>query len=496
MPIDITRREFLQQSALAALAASSPNLFAIGTNRSKPNILLVMSDEHNPAMTGCYGNSVIHTPHIDALAADGVAFDGHYCNGPLCVPSRLSFTAGKYPSRVDVWSLTSALPSDSTPSIAHSMNAAGYDSLLCGKMHYAPDRRYGFRDVGGDMNQYKKTGKGSRFQMDKITERAPLSPRFKDLATAENGQAVVHDRKVTAGTVDFLSKRTGNKPFFLIAGYLAPHFPLIVPDPFYLPFQDRVAMPLVPTGLVESLPLNYRALRCGFKVTDVPPDKVKYARELYYGLTSWVDNEIGKVMATLRANPAIRDNTIVIYTSDHGEMAGDHSMWWKNCMYESAARVPLIVSYPQRWKGGQRRGLVSGHVDLVQTVLDLGGARAGEDWNGNSMVPWLDNPGHAWKDRAAAEYYAHFILHGFVMYREGRWKYVYHGQPSANMAVQRQLFDLVADPTETHDLSAKKEHAALIEKLHRRMVREVGGDPEETEQRARAQMAKGYAVPA
>lgn len=494
MSTNVTRRRFLQQAALAGLASASPELFAIGKNGKKPNILLIMSDEHNHAMTGCYGNRLVRTPNIDSLAAHGVTFDGHYCNSPLCVPSRSSFTACKYVSRTNVWGNSDELPSDSMPSIAHSMNAAGYDSYLCGKMHYAPKRRYGFTDVGGDMNQYRKTGRGRRMSLSQVVEHTPLSGRFKNFAIGDHGGSVLHDLKVTKGSVEFLSTRTGDKPFFLLAGYLAPHFPLIVPGPFYQPYKDKVAMPDIPPGLIDSLPMNYKALRAGFGETDVPPATVKFGRELYFGLTSWVDNQIGQVLATLRANPAIAENTIIIYTSDHGEMAGDHGLWWKNCMYEGASRVPLVISYPERWKGGQRRRLVSGHVDLVKTIVELGGGTTPDDWNGDSMVRWLDDPGHAWKDRAASEYYAHNILHGYTMYREGRWKYTYHGAPAEGMPIQRQLFDVVSDPHEFHDLSSQKQHAALIAELHRKMVKEVGSDPEATEARCRMLMAQGYSA--
>jgi choline-sulfatase len=489
-----TRRRFLQQGALAGLASASPELFAIGKNRSKPNILLIMSDEHNPAMTGCYGNTVVRTPNIDGIAAKGVTFDGHYCNGPLCVPSRMSFTAGKYPSRVNIWGLTDELASDSIPSIAHSVNAAGYDSMLCGKMHYAPHRRYGFTDTGGDLNQFKKTGKGKRMELSHVVDHTPLSGRFKEFAIGERGSTVLHDLKVTKGTVDFLQNRTADKPFFLLAGYLAPHFPLIVPDQFYAPYKDKVAMPDIPPGLIDSMPTNYKALRAGFGMTDVPPEKVKFGRELYYGLTSWVDNQIGMVLSALRANPAIADNTIIIYTSDHGENAGEHGLWWTNAMYESSARVPLVISYPDRWKGGQRRALASSHVDLNKTIVELAGGETPGDWNGDSLVPWLNDEKHAWKDTALAEYYAHNIVHGYVMYREGRWKYTYHGSPGAGMPIQRQLFDLVVDPHELHNLAAQPDQASRIAAMHKKMIKEAGGDPEETEQRSRAQLAKGYSA--
>lgn len=177
-----------------------------------------MSDEHNPHVTGCYGNRIVYTPNLDALAEQGVTFDTHYCNSPLCVPSRLSLTAGKYASRVDVWGLTCRLPSAEISSLPRVLNAAGYESFLCGKQHYDYSRRYGFTEVGGNFNNWYKTGKGRRLSPSHLTQDR-LSPRFNNFRPGDDGASVVHDRLVTAGAVDFLSKRQPEgKPFFLFTG--------------------------------------------------------------------------------------------------------------------------------------------------------------------------------------------------------------------------------------------------------------------------------------
>lgn len=420
------RREFVRNSAIAGLSTAYPSMLSGKAKGKQPNILLVMSDEHNQRVSGCYGNTVVKTPNIDSLAAQGVTFDNHYCSSPLCVPSRSSFTAGKYASRVDVWDLSSELPNDDMPSIAQSMNGTGYESFLCGKMHYEEGRRYGFTEIGGDFNRYPKNGRGSRMTPANLKPHTMPSPRFREFAVGDSGSSVKHDTRVTAGALNFLKNRKGDKPFFLLTGYLAPHFPLIVPEEFYAQYKDKVPPPDVPAGLLDSLPTNYKLERVGFQETDIPPETVKFGRELYYGLTSWMDQQVGRVLAALRANPEIAENTVIIYTSDHGENMAEHGLWWKNCMYDQAARVPLIVSWPGRWKGGQRRSLASGHVDLVKTIIDIGGGKTPADWNGDSMVPWLDRAKHPWKDQACSEYYAKLIAHGFAMIRTGKWKYVYH----------------------------------------------------------------------
>jgi choline-sulfatase len=493
--VEISRREFVGKAAAGAagLALTRNASAAAAKKPSKPNILWIMSDEHNHAITGCYGNKLIQTPHIDSLAEQGITFDTHYCNSPLCVPSRASLTAGKYTSRVDVWGLTSELPTADIPSLPRVLNAAGYQSFLCGKQHYDYTRRYGFTEVGGNFNNSYKTGKGRRIAPTHL-EQERLSPRFNEFHPGDHGSTVEHDRRVTSGALDFLTqKRDSTQPFFLFVGYLAPHFPLIVPEEYWERYKGKVDMPEIPAGFLDRLSLNYKVQRASFQEIGVPDDVVRKGRELYYGLTSWADNEIGKVLTALRSNPEVAENTVIIYSSDHGENMGEHGMWWKNCMYEQASRVPLVISYPKRWKGGQRRTGASSHLDLVKTVVEIGGGHTPDDWNGDSMLHWMDRHDTKWKDYAVSEYYGLNTASGYVMVREGNWKYVYHSVIDKDHPAQQELYNLVNDPKEFTNLADRPEYQARMKMMHERMVKEVGGDPNETEQRARMQLAQGYA---
>jgi choline-sulfatase len=457
----------------------------------RPNILLIISDEHNASVLGCYGNQLVRTPNLDALAARGVVFESCYCASPLCVPSRLAFTAGKYVSRVSAWNNNCRLPADA-PALPRLLDAAGYESLLCGKMHYDETCRYGFTDLARNMNHAHMTGFGNRRAADDLKPKPGASNRFTDFHPGDNSGNLRHDRNVTAGVLDFLKQRKGSdKPFFLLAGYICPHFPLIVPEKYVAHYQDKVPMPVIPEGFLETLPLNYQHLRVGFHVENVPPDMVKKGRELYYGLTEWTDEEVGKVLTALGSSE-VASNTVVIYTADHGENLGEHGLWWKNAVYEQSARVPLIVSWPARWAGGQRRVGACSLLDVVKTVADLGGAQPPADWNGDSLVSWLDHRETAWKDRAVCEYYAHNIASGYAMIRSGQYKYVYHTTPDAKHHAERELYDLKADPGEFHNLAGLPEQAALRDQLHAALIKEIGEDPEKTEQRCRAENAKGY----
>jgi choline-sulfatase len=450
------RRDFLKATGAAVSSVFMPRLvFGRQKAVSKPNIMVIMSDEHNASVTGSYGNDIVRTANLDGLSR-----------------SRLSFTSGKYVSRIGAWSNSCLLVNADCPSLPRIMNAAGYESVLCGKMHYDRTRRYGFREIGGNMNNSRKTGKGGRRKAGDLAPKAGMSGRFGNFHTGDKSSILTHDRKVTAGTVEFLkNQKAGDKPFFLFVGYLAPHFPLIVPEKYWKQYKGKVPMPEIPEGHLEAQPRNYKHLRIGFNVENVPDDTVRKGRELYYGLTQWLDVEIGKVLETL-GNSEAADNTVVIYTTDHGENMGEHGLWWKNCMYEHSSRLPLIVSWP--------------------SIAELGRAEVPGDWDGDSMVRWLDNAKIDWKDVAISEYYSHNIASGFAMIRMGKYKYVYHTAADESHPAERELYDLESDPGEFKNLAGQSKHKRRIVAMHSALVKELGEEPDRTEKRCRADYARGY----
>ncbi|MBM3334518.1 sulfatase-like hydrolase/transferase, partial [Candidatus Sumerlaeota bacterium] len=352
----IDRRSFVRNAVAAAGAVSAgPWVLAAGRSSRKPNIIVIMSDEHDPMVSGCYGDKTVRTPNLDGLAESGTVFENCYTASPLCVPARLSFTAGKYCSRIHAWNNGCRLPSDDFPSLPHILNAAGYESFLAGKMHYDSEHRYGFRELYPANSNFMDGRGGRRKADDESVNYDGWKSRAADFKIASDSSIISHDQKVTEYSSKFLlGRRRNEKPFFLLAGYLAPHFPLTVPEEFYRPYKDKIPMPVIPDGFFDSMPLNYKHLRRGFGLVNTEPDLVKFGRELYYGLTQWLDNEIGKLLAALKKS-GMSENTVIVYTADHGENRGEHGLWWKNCMYETAAHIPLIISWPGRWKGGQRR---------------------------------------------------------------------------------------------------------------------------------------------
>lgn len=463
---------------------------------TKPNILLIMSDEHAADVMGCAGDKLNPTPHLDALASRGIIFDNCYTNSPVCAPSRLSFTAGRYVSGVGAWGNNCRLPSDGFPSLPRTLRAASYDPWLCGKMHYDPAHRYGFQEVFPFHGNFKlKSGKGSFRNPDNRASSPEnwlaRSRQFRVVPDDEpfrvDPKVSECDQHITEQALAFLAHRQrSEKPWFLCVGYHAPHFPLTVPRRYHEMFKGRVPSPL---PAPDAVPLNYLHRRLMHGLDHATRQQTGFGRELYWALTRWVDGQIGRLLEAVDL-----DSTIVIYTSDHGEMKGDLGFWWKLTMYEAAARVPLIVSWPKRWRGGQRRAGACSLVDVVQTLVDIAGGTTPDDWDGDSLLPWLDDHHHSWKDLAVSECYGSGTPSGFTMLRHGAFKYVYHCPPDDQHAPERELYDLRSDPGELHNLAGGDyAHATgLLEQLHGMLVREVGREPIEINNQSRLELARGY----
>lgn len=496
-------------SLLAATLSAVVHTVALGqptAAKRPPNILVIMSDEHHAGMMGAAGNTLVHTPNLDALAARGVRFDAAYCSSPICTPSRQTFTTGKYVSRHNVWTNSVGVPED-WATLPKVMRAAGYNPYLIGKMHYKTGRNYGFTllDKGAKReasDDAEPKAKGSPALEPRPRHRLPagvfpergdeLGEEFHPLGAVDDMDSDIDVQRRDAA-IGFLQNRPADsRPFFLTVGFIAPHYALVAPKKYLERYLGKVPMPDVPPGYVETLPLNYRHVRNDRKLERVPPSIAQLAIASYYARVEWMDVEIiGKVLEALARSP-FADNTVVIYTTDHGENLGEHGLWWKNCMYDSAARVPLIVSWPKRWAGGQSRAGACGMVDVVKTIVDLGGAPAPPDWNGDSMLPWLDAAETPWKNRAVTEYYAGYIASGIAMIREGDWKYVYHARADANHGPERELYHLRADPRELKNLAAGPAQHERMQAMHAALVREIGEDPERTETRWQAGATPEY----
>ena len=451
------------------------------TDLPRPNLLYIHSDQHSPHVTGCYGDPLVETPNMDGLAAAGVVFDSAYCCSPICVPSRMSMLSGRHPYQNEVWTNEHALDS-SIPTIAHAMGAAGYRPQLVGRMHaLGPDQLHGYaaRFVGDHGANYPGNPGPGRGALE-----GTAGPDVVSVERSGPGQSgyQVHDEDVTAATIDRLNrlgvqKRAGQmkEPFSLSVGLMLPHPPYVARRQDYERYAGAMTLPRkTPPPANEGHPF-LRWWRQSTGIVGKSDEETLRARAAYWGLVYRTDVMIGQILAALAAND-LEDNTMIVYTSDHGDMQGEHGLFWKHVFYEESVRVPLIISWPGRIPAGQRSERVVSAVDVAATMLDALDAPALPNAAGRSFLPQIDGradvPG--WEDVAFSEYCTDKFSPPEGAYqrmiRREEWKYIYyHEQPP-------QLFNLREDPDELIDRSSDPGCGPVLEELHGEALREW--DPE------------------
>jgi choline-sulfatase len=405
-----------------------------------------MSDQHNARLMGCAGNNIVRTPNLDRLAQEGVRFTSAYCPYPLCVPSRMGFMTAQYPSDVGVWDNGSILSSN-VPTFAHALGAAGYEAVLCGRMHFdGPDQFHGFEQrIYGDCNGYLSpeiVGSGWNRTNGQTKYAVEVS------GYGHTGYQTF-DADVTDRACEWLATRAPDeRPYCLVIGYVLPHNPLICSRPLFEYYLDALPLPApLPARYLERLHPAIRSWRKRRGVDDLLPEQHRRALAAYFGLVTELDANIGQVLETLYSSPTGK-GTIVIYCSDHGDMAGEHGMWWKSCHYEGAARVPLIATWPERFREHQEVAAVVSLIDVGPTLLDLAGADPLPDVSGRSLARFLHRPKAlgAWQNECFSECLGAHGDHPSYMIRSGHWKLIYYAETDSY-----QLFDLDRDPQETDD---------------------------------------------
>ena len=447
------------------------------SDRSRPNLLYIHSDQHNAAVTGCYGDAHVHTPHLDRLARDGAHFTSTYCCAPICVPSRMATLSGRHPWQNEVWGNNHVLNS-SVPTLAHSMGVAGYRPALIGRMHsVGPDQLRGYceRLVGDHSSNFPGIPTAHRGAL-----QGTAGPERISLRNSGAGQSgyQVHDEDVTAAAVDWLNRlgvrrRAGvdDAPFSLSVGYMLPHPPYVARREDYEGYADSLPPPRKPRDYADEAHPWLRRWRETTGLTDVGADETRRSRAAYWGLVERMDAMIGEILAALAANDLERD-TLIVYSSDHGDMVGEHGLWWKHVFYEESVRVPLIMAWPGHFAGGQRCERVVSALDLSATLLDALGAPALPDSPGRSLLPLLQGDAASvdWEDEAFSEYCAdQYTPDGecyIRMLRQDEWKLVYyHGYPP-------QLFNLREDPDELVDRAADPGCQQVLGDLRARVLQD------------------------
>ena len=429
----------------------------------RPNVLIIMADEHAPQFSGVYGHPIAQSPDIDALGEDGVVFDAAYCNSPLCVPSRMSLMTGRLPSSDGVYDNASPLPSDSV-TWAHLLRAVGYDVVLAGKQHFiGPDQLHGFRtQISHDLHA---SALHPIYAWDEGVTPAAKPWYHLETIGPGNTKEIDTDEDVETRSLEYIRSRAdSDQPWVLMSSYIAPHFPFVAPREFWNLYDpEQVDMPDLPPGHLESQHPLYGRLRSTFGLEGVTETQIRRARAAYYALVTYLDHKVGRLLAALDETGQAQ-NTIVVFTADHGEMLGEHGLWRKSTFYEHSARVPLIVRWPGVFAGGRRVPEAVSLVDLVATLVEVAGTEPVAELDGSSLTGLMSGNDRAWKDEAISEYLAHGVLGPMAMLRHGRYKFNYvHEEPP-------ELYDLEEDPGEFTNLADSDEHQPVLDELRNALL--------------------------
>jgi choline-sulfatase len=436
-----------------------------------PNFLILMADQLTARALPAYGNPLANTPHIDNLADRGVVFESFYCNSPLCAPSRFSFLSGRQVSAIGAYDNAAEFPAQ-IPTFAHYLRRAGYQTVLSGKMHFCgADQLHGFEErLTTDIYpaDFGWTPDWTRFEhrpgwyhtMDSVTQAGPC---IRTNQIDFDDDVICNARQKLFD----MARAKDQRPFCMVASMTHPHDPYAIPQRYWDRYDGvQIDMPRV-TMAVEDLDPHSRRLRhvCGLDLQPVTEAQTRAARRAYYGAVSYVDDQIGSLLAVLDDTGFARD-TIVLLLADHGDMLGERGLWYKMNFFEPACRIPLIVHAPSRFSAGRVAASAS-LVDILPTLCELAGGGAEgfvTPLDGVSLVQQLRSAAAGGaaggRDEVIGEYLAEGAIAPLVMIKRGPYKFV-HSPVDPD-----QLYDLSRDPDELRNLAAEPAQAARMRDLH------------------------------
>lgn len=463
---------------------------------SRPNIVVVMTDQQRWDTLGVYGNEHIHTPNLDRLANGGALFEQAFVPIPLCVPSRASLFTGRYPNRGGIGTNAAFPLPAGTPNLASSLRDAGYRTMLVGKDHlFGSDGlarcfdqvvRYDHSgralDDGGDEHEYavrsSRHGRYDEWFIERDEHSADHSPT----------------RRLTSAAIDAVRDASGaQQPFFLWLSYPDPHPPYVVAEPYGSLYRDKkLGVPASRPGELDQKPLRQRLSQQLMRMADYAPADLQRVREIYCGMVTFIDDEVGRFAASLDEE-GLLEETIFVYMSDHGDYLGDHGMVRKSpAMYDCLVRIPFFIRWPGRIQPARIRNTMMESVDIASTLLDLAGLPALPGDAGTSLTPLLLGQSDTHKDRvfglygvegdAATEasvesvdfdalldqphpWMGSLTMSGrMAMVRTLEWKLVYYRGGDG------ELYDLRQDPNELENRYRDNECSGVRDELMRSLV--------------------------
>ncbi|OPX25296.1 MAG: hypothetical protein B1H04_00240 [Planctomycetales bacterium 4484_123] len=455
----------------------------------RPNILLVMADQLRADALGCYGNSICRTPNLDALAAAGALFANAFTPNPICVPARASLTTGNYSHVCTGVKRNAGRIRDDQVKLAEHFARCGYETYACGKLHYVPyappgqprllhgfqhcdltesgryvwqhDRQYQHRGLEDYIDYLEQVGWGGFSRCHGVGNN-DVRPCPTPLPAELHVDHWVADRTI-ARLNEHLAQRP-DKPFLIFCSFPKPHSPYDPPQE-YVKLYDPRDMP-APAGeealLADRNPV-LEATRYSHAIDTLSPAALKVIKAYYYGLVTHQDAQVGRVMEALQA-AGVAEDTIVIYTADHGDLLGDFGTFFKCNFLEGSVRVPLIVAGPGVRPG--ERSQLAGLQDILPTLAAMTGCELGKEVHGMDLTGVLARP-----DAPGRELF--YSQCGddpdqAAMVTDGRWKYCY-----AQRGCTEELYDLREDPQELVNLAAGPDAERLLGPWRERLIAEA-----------------------
>ncbi|MBR0386060.1 MAG: sulfatase-like hydrolase/transferase [Erysipelotrichaceae bacterium] len=425
------------------------------------DLCLYISDQHSYEMQGYAGNGLVRTPNLDRIAASGTAFMNAVTPYPVCVPARMCMLSGLHSSTIEVYTNNTAMDSN-IPTFLHGLNIAGYETVLCGRMHFVgADQRHGFsKRIAGDITQvFHNRPERIAFERgvhDRTPQNAPNSLKYMG---GGNSPTQEYDRYVVNSALDYL-RGSYERPQFISVGTYGPHHPFVAPKELYEYYYDKVTIPEETLALTE-----HPALRNTFR--DTSPEVIRAARAAYYGMVEFEDQLIGRVydafMEYLKRNGR---EGIFVYVSDHGEHAGNRGYYGKNTFYDCSVHVPMIFNGTGIRAGQRKQGAVS-LLDLGATFIDLAGSVSLPRQDGRSLKKELQSAEDDTERIVLSEMGGNYLLQEFTygqMGKKGQYKFMHFDGYDDSDA----LYDLENDPVEKNNIIDK--HPEIADEIRKEIT--------------------------
>ncbi|MFW6303213.1 MAG: sulfatase-like hydrolase/transferase [Candidatus Sumerlaeota bacterium] len=433
----------------------------------KKQVVFIMTDTQRKDMLTCYEDKGLQTPNLDRLAAEGIRFDRTYCCQPVCGPARAALFTGTFPHSNGSWGNSMPL-GETVKTLGQRLSDAGVHTAYIGKWHLDGGDYFGMgrcpegwdADYWYDMRNYLEelTEDERRISRQAQTNRQGIEADFTFAHRCSNRAA------------DFIEKHQ-DEDFFLVVSYDEPHGPFLCPEPYASMYKDY-AFPKTPGfyDYLEDKPDYQKQWSNGF-YTQTPEEKEQHEirNPDYFGCHSFVDSEIGRV---IDAVDQFASDAMVIYTADHGDMLGHHSIWSKGpAAYDDIANIPFLVRWPKTAPAASTTAQPVSHIDLTPTMLDFFGGEISPILEGKSLLPCFRDPSEQVNDAVFIEFGRYEIDHdGFGSFQPLRAIYDGRYKLSINLMSSDELYDLEEDPYELKNLIDSAEHAKIRDRLHDRII--------------------------